>query len=345
MKKVYILLVTMFVVISSCQRSQFPTTTRQIKNGKVNYVNLYPVEKRQLSKVTIHKKHLKYTGSQKSISGDAGTGKQSIVKPEIKKINPVPLQEYENLIASTSNEPTIIAMRENHVIDAYLHPDTIDNKSRKEETSGPSGRQAIFFKNGKKEMVKIISQSNDTLFYKLNKEDNVVRGVKMEQVETILRASFGEQVLKFKNGSIEGVNVIFKSNDTLFYTSIRKPNIVKSAKMGQIDSIVNVKYYDSVRGRVVDTRKNEPLSMTGFISSILGLVPIFGLPFAIMGLIFGYKGLKKIHANPLRFRGTKFAKASITLGIIGLIIFLISLIVALSSSVNSCHSSGAHFGP
>jgi hypothetical protein len=232
------------------------------------------------------------------------------------------------------------------VFDSYRHTDTLSKKkSKKEKARVAEGRQVVFFQNGTKKIVKIISQSNDTLFYVLSNEENIVRGVTMDQVDTIIMIPFGEQQCIFKNGKKEAVSVISQFNDSLFYTLVKNPGIVYGVPLVQVDTVIKMKYWDQGKGRVVDNRKNEPLSIIGFISSILGLVPLAGLPFAIAGLILGYKGLRRIRANPLRFKGTKFAKASITIGVIGLVIFLISIIIALSSSVNSCHSSGARFGP
>jgi uncharacterized membrane protein len=103
-----------------------------------------------------------------------------------------------------------------------------------------------------------------------------------------------------------------------------------------------VKYYDTVRGKVVDTRKNEPLSMIGFTSSILGLVPLFGIPFAILGWILGTKSLRKIRKYPERYKGIGLAKASVALGVIGVVVSIVFLFASLASAASSCGSSGAH---
>lgn len=362
MKNVIVLLAMLFAALSSCQRSQFSTTTRQIRNGKAVYVNHYQPARAQPVKVGVPKNRLKETHPSISKSAKPGNERQPERNPEITGISPAPIQEYENLIASVSDEPIIAAIRRDQavpgndflippndhpgVFDTYRHTDTLNKKkSKKEKARVAAGRQVVFFQNGTKKIVKIISQSNDTLFYVLNSEENIVRGVTMDQVDTIITIPFGEQQCIFKNGKKEAVSVITQFNDSLFYTLVNPPGILHGVPLVQVDTVIKMKYWDQVKGRVVDNRKNEPLSIIGFISSILGLVPLAGLPFAIAGLILGYKGLRRIRANPLRFKGTKFAKASITIGVIGLVIFLISIIAALSSSVNSCHSSGARFGP
>ena len=343
MKKRYILLMVLFVVASSCQKSQFSTTTRQYRNGRVTYVNNYHKERSKTSKGTSDKSHLK------------NTDVQSFTEPEITKDNTFLMHNYENLIASTSNQTTIPAVNENRFISnndlilsdndkfkiasTYSHPDTVSTKkSKKGKTYVPPGKQVIFFKSGQKEPIKIISQSHDTLFYTSSKNPGLVVGVMMEQIDTILWIPFGEQVIKYKSGKEESVNIISQSHDTIFYTLIKKPNIIQAFKMEQIDTIVKVKYYDSVKGKVVDIRKNEPHSVIGFILSILGLVPLFGLPFAILALTIGYHGLKKIHSYPLRYKGKELATASMVIGIIGLIVFFIAFIIFASNL--KCSSGG-----
>ena len=44
---------------------------------------------------------------------------ESIISSEITNINPVRIQDYENLIASASNEPAIIMINENRVISKF----------------------------------------------------------------------------------------------------------------------------------------------------------------------------------------------------------------------------------
>ncbi len=74
-----------------------------------------------------------------------------------------------------------------------------------------------------------------------------------------------------------------------------------------------------------DTRKIEKHGLTGFILSILGLFPIIGLPLAILGVVFGARGLRKIHRDSTRYKGKGFASTSIILGVIGIIVSLLSI--------------------
>lgn len=185
MKKVYFFWAAIFLMICACQRSQFSTTTRHSRNGKTTYVNHYPKEKTKLSKVTVQKNHLKETPSENNSPAPDRTGAQKMPELEITAIDPVPLSGNENLIASTSKEPAIIAVHKTLGVNVF--PDTIkSNVPKKEVTYDSVTQQVIKFKNGKKETVKIISQTRDTLKYELISEKGIGRTVMMEQVDSIL---------------------------------------------------------------------------------------------------------------------------------------------------------------
>jgi hypothetical protein len=80
-----------------------------------------------------------------------------------------------------------------------------------------------------------------------------------------------------------------------------------------------------------DTRKIEKFGVIGFILSVLGLFPIIGLPFAILGLVFGIRSLRKIHRDPTHYKGKGFAITGIILGITGIIgsIVLIGMYISI----------------
>ena len=281
MKNPYILLIAMFVILlSSCYRSQFSTTTRDYKNGKVRYANHYHTEKSKISKGAFHKHQLKEPASPTSTFSSSKEDVRISSEPEITKINPASISSNENLIASTSIEPTLIAARKDQMVsvnDLILSlkkhyrfnvgnsfPDTIKrNVTKKGTTNDSITQQVVKFKNGQKETVKIISQSHDTLKYHLINEPDVVRTVTKEQVDTIL----------------------------------------------QVKSL-------NPKAKIVDTRKNEPLGIAGLVCSILGLFPFFGIPFAILAISFGAASLGRLRRYPERFKGKKTARASLIIGIV-----------------------------
>jgi hypothetical protein len=279
LKKFYILLVALFVLVSSCQRSQFSTTTRQYKNGKVTYVNNYHKERNRTSKGKSHKNHLKETEKRNSISAIEKTEKHNLTEPKVTEINPVPIQD---LIASTSNEPLIIELTENQeLINAISYPDTFSSKNPKKEiVNGRFNQQIIKFKNGHQETVKIISQSHDTLYFALITEPKIVRGVLLEQIDTILQ--------------------------------------------------------DSIRAKADYHHRTEKLGLIGFILSFIGLIPMIGIPFAIIGVLFGVSSLKRMHRYPGHYKRKGLAIASLIIGslaFVGNIILIIFLITGWGPAV------------
>ena len=117
MKKFYtVFLIALLIIINACSRSQFSTTTRQIKNGKVTYTNHYQAERRIPSKGKPCKSHLVEKQAQNSTPASVSKDIRSSPETEISKINPVRFRDDENLIASTSNEPTIILAASSRIV-------------------------------------------------------------------------------------------------------------------------------------------------------------------------------------------------------------------------------------
>ncbi len=274
MKKYYLLFVTLFLINNACQKSQFPSTTRQTKNGKVNYTNHYRTERIKFAKVK--------------------SPKNQVTTPAVQ----IPSSDALNLIASASNELVLLSLKE---------PDfDIINELKLSVQQNYEFRCNPFFPDS-------------------------VKSDKPKEARSRDQAVSDVRIIKYKNGQTKVVNIISQSNDTLMYRVITEPNIVRGVMMEQVDSILP------------DQRKTEPLGVIGFASSILGLVPVFGIPFAITGLILGTRSLRKIRKYPERHKGTGLAKASLVLGVIGVVFSIVFLFIGIASSANSCHSSGMHF--
>jgi hypothetical protein len=97
---------------------------------------------------------------------------------------------------------------------------------------------------------------------------------------------------------------------------------------------ISVKKRDTIKenasgSKKTDHRKTEKLGLTGFILSFLGIIPLFGIPFALLAIIFGAKSLKKIKKSPEKYKGKGFATASIVIGC-AMLVFNIVLIVGTS---------------
>ena len=292
MKSFSILMVALLVLASSCQRSQFSTTTRQYKNGKVTYVNTYHKERSKTTKGKSHKHHLEETEAQNNMSVTSGVEKQPITKPEITEINPVQIQDHENLIASTSNEKILIRMNNEQV-----------------------------------------RSTNDLILsyhshYRIKKDicpPDTIKFIAPQQGTTMDLSA--ENVIRLNNGSKISAGLIYQSHDTLFYQLISSPKITNFVSVEQVDTIFKVKYYDSMKAQVVDTRKPDGIGVVGFVCSLLGIIPIVGLPFAIAAVIMGAVSLRKIKRHPEQYRGINQASASLIIGILGIALSTIWIIL------------------
>jgi hypothetical protein len=303
MKKFYILIFTLFVVASSCQRSQFSTTTRHTKNGKVTYINNYHKERSKISKGKSHKSYPKETEVQNTRSAIDKTELKYLPEHEITEINPVLMQDYENLIASTSNEPAI-----------WVNKDQVISNDDM-----------------------ILPYHNHIGIKKDNFPPDSIKFIAPQQGTTMDLSA--EYVIKLKNGSKKTVGLIYQSHDTLFYRLISSSKTTGFVTVEQVDTIFKVKYYDSTKGQVVDTRKSVKLGTVGFIFSLLGIIPFIGLPFAIAAVIFGAVSLHKIKRHPEQYRGINNAYASIVLGILGIAVSTI-IILAYAMSGGGSVSMG-----
>ncbi len=268
MDKKYIILLTLFlfIAVTSCQKSEFSTTTRHSNKGKVSYSYRHNTEWKKNSKMNSHKKQSRNS----ALAEDSAPG-------------------YKDFVASASGEP-VLPVKRNELINMVqpledsLKPATQTN----EKISKNTYYKVLKYKNGHKERVRILSQSRDSLKYKLEKESGVVRYVAMEQIDSILP----------------------------------------------------------------DTRKAEPLSVTSFGLSVLGVIPLIltifigfgpitmiGFPLAAVAVVLGLIGLRRIKRKSDRYKGKGFAQVGIVLGIIT---FVAIIIIAWATAISSCSAIEFH---
>jgi uncharacterized membrane protein len=223
----YFIVIFLFFLFS-CQRSQFATTTRTYKNGRVTYAKNYNYESRKSSIAISQKNQIKSVNKQLTLC----LGSEKLMTAEIAIITPITEIQPGNLIASTSIEP-------------------------------------IF-----------------TGVMKQNEHSNTIK------------------------------------------------RLVESGALHQ-DTIVKDNQMQAGQNEVhpADNRKVEKYGLSGFILSILGLFPLVGIPFAILGLVFGIKSLRKIHRNPTLYKGKGFAIASIILGVLGILVTLVFIGMFISLAI------------
>lgn len=137
--------------------------------------------------------------------------------------------------------------------------------------------------------------------------------------------------IKFKNGKEETVKIIYQSGDSLRCKPVEEQGITRTVMMNQVETILP------------DTRKTEKLGLAGLILSIFGLIPILGIPFAIMAFIFGVRSLRKIKKYPEKYKGKGIATASKIIGAIEILCYILLAIgtiiygiVAFAISLKNC---------
>jgi len=465
MKKFYILLLALFLVSSACQKTQFSTSTRHMKNGKVSYTNHYHSERIKFAKVHSPKNQIPAPAAQ------------------------IPTSDAENLIASATNEPVILSMNENRFVSqeevnlspmkhnesnfGNSSPDTAKSKSQDKGTADDRfNRQVIKYKNGETKTVKIISQSKDTVMYSLITEPNIVWGVMMEQIDTIIQDSVRAKaeytnhhsvernksskgkphksnikkpvahnistaveriemqnlpeleitqdnknpitnstdllasasnepiidimninlinsdrskkspnndyvsetikdsiadtiknktpnknlmfdpsythIIKFKNGNEDTVRIISHSHDGLYYHLISEPKKTKFVMLAEVDTILTDTSYSFKQREDIPKEKATNAEKKGLIFSLMGFIPVIGIPFAIIGITFGVKNLRRIGKNLTNIKRKRIAKTSVIIGIVALtcniiftIVFFVALASAFSSAIHGC--SLGHF--
>jgi len=138
-------------------------------------------------------------------------------------------------------------------------------------------------------------------------------------------------------------NSVVPDNELIF--SNKNHSSYKSDNFYTITSKSNSPKNEKTKTKVHHTKKIEPLGLIGFNLSILGWIPILGLLFpsasswmffvglliAILAVIFGAIGLRRINRNQGHFKGKGFAIASLIIGILAFVSSIIILIVAISN--------------
>jgi hypothetical protein len=328
MKKFSILIVGLIVLSSSCQRSQFSTTTRHYKNGRVTYVNNYHKERSRKSKGTYHKNHFKEPDLQNIKSAVERTEMQNHPGPGITSGNNVLITNPSDLLASTSNNPII------YKTDINL----INSDNYKKDPIGDHFRWII----------------NDSIA-------DTNKNKKPDKDLTFAR-SFAH-IIKFKNGNEDTVRIISHSHEGIYYHRITEPKKTRFVMMAEVDTIltdtthsfkqeqdITTKQGQDIGPNEQDITPREAKSQDRWLTySVMGIIPLIGIPFAIIGIIMGARNLYRIRNNQASIKGKKIARSTLITGIITLIwnifitIVIFSALAASASSAMSRCSGGPHF--
>jgi hypothetical protein len=104
---------------------------------------------------------------------------------------------------------------------------------------------------------------------------------------------------------------------------------------------VNIKSKPAIRKSTPpvtrDSRKIDTKALLGFIFSILGWIPVFGIVFAVLGIIFCAASLRRFNNYPQNNKGRGLAIAGLIIGIAALvfnIIYSIYLLATLDTTMS-----------
>jgi hypothetical protein len=127
------------------------------------------------------------------------------------------------------------------------------------------------------------------------------------------------------------------------WDTLKKDLATVSSKENSLGDSTTVKKRDNSKENAAgikktDNRKTEKLGLAGFILSFPGMIPLIGIPFAVLAIIFGTISLKKIKRNPEKYKGKGFAIASIVIGCV----MIAMNIVLLISSINTASTEASH---
>ena len=187
MKKTYSLLVILLLTLApSCQKSQFPTTTRHSRNGKVSYANHFRSEKIALTAARPIPNTLRpallppaYPDLKPAIMDPAGPAPG--LNPQAKT------QDGDDLIASASGEPGLFAVRLPRVVlsadtlitekqrpgdkTPAMLPDSVKTRVIPDSVSKNLPADVIIqMKTGENMMVRLTKIVHDTLYYQTTED-------------------------------------------------------------------------------------------------------------------------------------------------------------------------------
>ncbi len=298
MKKSAICLWIILILAMSCTKSRFATTTRHYRDGRVVYTNHYASERSNL--------HRSRSGNSTKPTRDE-PGKTVVSPPD----RPVTSPAVDSF--ASSDKTIVVNMRLKKSAASHVN-DFTESAGATNLPVPPDDHFA-----GKHGTSNLSSSPYDPFAVDDNLEN--LAGPRTGMANPDFRS---EKEVTPSNTAWSAIN---NSPDKL---SVGEP-----ARTG--DTTLN----KAVTGKAKPAKKNhatgpktEKLGLTGFILSFFGIVPLIGIPFAILAIVFGAKSLGKIKRNPGKYKGKGFATASIVIGIAMIVMNIVVLIVSINAANN-----------
>jgi hypothetical protein len=170
MKKILLITALLnLLVFLSCSRSEFSTTTRHSRDGKVYYTNRYPVETIRLKKIKPEKNSPVRTEMVKKTTLASGSDKPGLSVAENKTT--------ETVSGQSGEEPGIMATASTDTIRKSLDTDPMLRNL-------PATR-IIKLTSGGEKVVLLLKKTNDTLLYQLLDDPDATRYITMREIESV----------------------------------------------------------------------------------------------------------------------------------------------------------------
>jgi len=152
-------------------------------------------------------------------------------------------------------------------------------------------------------------------------------------------------IIKFNDGDIDTVRIISHSGEGLYYRPVSEPKKTRFVTMAQVDTILtdtSCSFAQEMPGEKI----SKP-EMKGLIYSLIGFIPVAGIPFAIIGIVMGARNLHRIRKNMGSIRGKKISLSALIIGIVALVFNIIITILIFSAIatafISGCKSVYIHF--
>ena len=302
MKKSYIFIVVMIILICACQRSQFSITSRRVRNGKVSYTNRYPVEERKSA-------HVKHIPSQ-------------VKHPETGKLMSLKVDENDIQQMTRQTKPMLTPVQP-------VNPGPI--ASLKNGTSLVPLRHGALFPL--KEMI-ILKKTLKTLKNYNPSSDTIKKPTDTSQNHS---AKSQKMIIRFKDKRLVTARIISQTADTLKYEDLSPEGGIKVVSMKDVVTLQPDHRKIEIMGVI-----GFVLSVLAGVGALFSGGMIIGMVLAMCGIALGIISLSRIHRFYTRLKGQGFGVLAIVLGVIGYIVDIVLLISAVSSCVSTCSTMTFH---
>ena len=271
----FLVLMMISVLVLSCTRSQFSSTSRKVVNGKTTYVNHY------------HRERLRFADARPS-PGKAYHTNDEATGLIMERLVPVGLPGSDDPARVATGDTLADTIRSLAPVNGKV-PDL-------------SKCHRIKLKDGPELDINVVHQDSNRFYYRTAADPGTPVFVRHDKVEW-----------------------------AIVPLTMKQDQKVDSARRSKL------KDPEKEPGFYEKTRKFAGKSLT---FSLIGVIPIVGIPFSILGIIYGAISLRRMYFQEKPVKGKGKAIAGLVIGVLGLaagIIWIIMLIGGSKLSINLMH--------